>query len=142
MAIYPFTPILLLVLCATSIVCADVLNYEDFVTKHIMEDKEDMVASDCNDAIIQRGIKDKQDSAKPKYFCKHINTFILTMETNVENICKEIRNGDLQSSDSFVKVKCTWDGKSEYPICQYTAERSNAQIKVKCVNHEPVHLYY
>ncbi|KAL7834377.1 hypothetical protein SRHO_G00286240 [Serrasalmus rhombeus] len=142
MAIYPFTLILLLALCATSIFCADVPTYDDFVNKHIMEDKEDMVASDCDDAIMNRGIKEKEGVGKIHYFCKDINTFILTTEANVENICQTIKDGDLNSSDSFVKVKCKWDGKSEYPICRHTAEKSKEKIKVKCMNGQPVHLYY
>ncbi|KAK5605469.1 hypothetical protein CRENBAI_012438 [Crenichthys baileyi] len=73
--------------------------------------------------------------------CKDINTFIFDPENQFNTICS---SGEefVTSYSWFDIVDCTHDRRSQYPNCVYQDQRLKAKnIKIKCVNGYPVHLY-
>ncbi|MEQ2276154.1 hypothetical protein XENORESO_014601 [Xenotaenia resolanae] len=73
--------------------------------------------------------------------CKDINTFIFDPKKEFNTICSSGEEFATSYSE-FDIVDCIHDGRSRYPNCVYQDQPLKAKnIKVKCVNGYPVHLF-
>lgn len=99
-----------------------------FQQKHI---NKDMTEDQCNE---------KMKAVNKKNQCKEKNTFILSEEGLVNDLCKDVNdNKHKESTDAFKIVNCIHDKTSKHPKCAYKGETSEEKITVTCKDKKPVH---
>uniref|UniRef100_A0A8C8DPD0 Ribonuclease A-domain domain-containing protein n=1 Tax=Oryzias sinensis TaxID=183150 RepID=A0A8C8DPD0_9TELE len=101
--------------------------------------RQSMELADCNKEMetINKFNKDRS--------CKDSNSFIVSTELRIEEICKgegESRGENTLSTKTFRIVRCELAPGAKYPDCKYKGSvLPNRKLLVKCENNLPVHFH-
>uniref|UniRef100_I3KYV6 Ribonuclease A-domain domain-containing protein n=1 Tax=Oreochromis niloticus TaxID=8128 RepID=I3KYV6_ORENI len=110
-------------------------RYEKFLQQHV---DASMTVEKCDEEMKKKWIYNVDNS------CKFTNTFILSNEKQVKDICK--RQGSpydtslTKSKEKFNIVICQLNNGARKPNCQYNGRlHSNVRVVVQCKGGLPVH---
>uniref|UniRef100_A0A0B8RXG7 Ribonuclease-like n=1 Tax=Philothamnus irregularis TaxID=1899461 RepID=A0A0B8RXG7_9SAUR len=113
-------------------------RYDKFQRQHIAtkSDRRMNLRVYCNMMMQQRGMTNVK--------CKPSNTFIHGEATAVDAICND---GGTYSSDNYYDSNSTFEltvcrltgAGTAPPNCNYRGRESTQQIRIACINNQPVH---
>ncbi|MGH0187928.1 UNVERIFIED_CONTAM: hypothetical protein FKN15_027216 [Acipenser sinensis] len=121
-------------------------SYENFKNSHLITANVHADKDFCDKKMINININRNRNGK-----CKRLNTFILSSEASVEDVCKDGgedwvkpgKRGNLKiSKDRFKVIDCVViDVNQEPSNCRYTTLNINnpMHIIVACINGNPVH---
>lgn len=131
-----------LIVCLLSlpvVLSVDFITSVDFGTKHhILGEPNSNV--NCDTQMTKLNARLRRDRVIQRNQCKRVNSFIVTPNFAILNICKNRSNGRLTTANEFNVVVCRTN--SQRLPCTYTQLQNTMRpVTVECKGKRPIHYY-